>query len=173
MGAPPLGAIVGVAQNVLTLVFWAMIAADHAGHVSVIDDEYKATGFCRATDESHGFDSFQLCFVVDTLGCLVLLYLWQQRGAAGVVGPAASIFFHGVFHMSQYMAGWPMPPRVEMVVFPIFTLAFVGGFGVGTKVGSPIHTVVVASAIELFRRAYVSDPFAFAYANAWIYVSSR
>jgi hypothetical protein len=51
----------------------------------------------------------------------------------------------------------------------LFTLAFVGGFGVGSRVGNPLHTVLVAAAIELVRRAYVPTPFVFAYANAWIY----
>jgi hypothetical protein len=51
-----------------------------------------------------------------------------------------------------------------------FTLAFVGGFGVGTRVGTPLHTVLVTTAILLFWWAFVPTPFAFAYANTWIYV---
>ena len=93
---PLLGALVGVVQNLLTITFWAMIVADHAGHISVIDPEYKATGFCAATLETHAFDSYQLCLAVDMLGCLALLALWQSGKESGAtLGPAASIFFHG------------------------------------------------------------------------------
>ena len=48
-------------------------------------------------------------------------------------------------------------------------LAFVGGFGVGSRVGSKLHMVAISAAIELFRMAFVSDPFTFAYTNSWIY----
>jgi hypothetical protein len=123
MGGPgltSLGAVVAVVQLLLTLLFWAMIAADHAGHISALDDEYRATGFCRATHASQGFDSYQLSFAVDMLGCLVLVLLWWYRSIASTatLGPAASIFFHGVFHMSQFVFGWPLPPHVAMVVYP-------------------------------------------------------
>ena len=93
---PPLGALVGAVQNLLTIAFWALIAADHAGHISVIDPEYKETGFCAATLQTHAFDSYQLCLAVNMLGCLVLLALWWSGKESGdTVGPAASIFFHG------------------------------------------------------------------------------
>ena len=93
---PPLGALVSAAQHLLTIAFWAMIAADHAGHISVIDSEYKETGFCAATLETHAFDSYQLCLAVDMLGCLALLALWRSgKESTATVGPAASIFFHG------------------------------------------------------------------------------
>ena len=123
MGTPvalTLGAVVAAVQLLLTLLFWAMIVADHAGHVSVIDDEYRATGFCRATNVSQGFDSYQLSFAADMLGCLVLVGLWWQRGIASTatLGPAASIFFHGVFHLSQYVFGWPLQPHVAVIVYP-------------------------------------------------------
>jgi hypothetical protein len=125
MGAPPLtlGVVAAVGQLLLTLVFWAMLAADHSGHVSILDDEYRANGFCRATEASHGFDSYQLCFAVDMLGCLALVALWRQRGSRGsaTLGPAASIFFHGIFHMSQYAFGWPLPSNVAMAVYPCVT----------------------------------------------------
>lgn len=115
-----LGAVVAVVQLLLTLLFWAMLAMDHAGHVTIIDDEYRATGFCRATKASQGFDSYQLSFAVDMLGCLVLVLLWWHRSIASTatLGPAASIFLHGVFHMSQYVFGWPLPPHVAIVVYP-------------------------------------------------------
>jgi len=167
---PPLGALVGALQNLLTIAFWALIAADHAGHISVIDPEYKETGFCAATLETHAFDSYQLCLVVDMLGCLALLALWRSgKETKATVGPAASIFFHGIFHGSQWFFGWPFPPLVELVVYPLFTLSFVGGFGVGFKVGTKLHLLAIATAIELFRMTFVADPFAFAYANTWIY----
>ena len=51
-----------------------------------------------------------------------------------------------------------------------FTLAFVGGFGVGTRVGIPLHPVLVTTASLLFWWPFVPTPFAFAYANTWIYV---
>ena len=93
---PPLGALVGAVQNLLTIAFWALIAADHAGHISVIDPEYKETGFCAATLETHAFDSYQLCLAVDMLGCLAMLALWRSgKETKATVGPAASIFFHG------------------------------------------------------------------------------
>ena len=168
--APPLGAVIGVVQNLLTLAFWGMIAADHAGHFTLIDAEYKATGFCRASAHSHGFDSYQLCFVVDTLGCVLLLALWWRgKHGSATVGPAASIFMHGAFHMAQFLYGWPLPLHVQRLVYPAFTLAFVGGFGVGSKVGTKLHLVLIAAAIELFRMAFVSNPFAFAYVNTWVY----
>ena len=122
MGGPlaSLGATVAVTQLLLTLLFWAVIAAEHAGYISVIDDEYRATGFCRATNASHGFDSYQVSFVVDMLGCVVLVALWWQRGivTTATLGPATSIFFHGVFHISQYVFGWPLPPHVAIIVYP-------------------------------------------------------
>ena len=74
-----------------------------------------------------------------------------------------------VFHGSQWFFGWPFPPLVELVVYPLFTLSFVGGFGVGFKVGTKLHLLAIATAIELFRMTFVADPFAFAYANTWIY----
>jgi|EP01047_Picozoa_sp_COSAG01_P057272 hypothetical protein len=166
-----LGAVVAVTQLVMTFVFWGLIAADHAGHFSLITDEYRETGFCRANSFSDGFDSYQLCFVVDMLGCLALTALWWggQKKGINTVGPAASIFMHGIFHMAQFLFGWPLPVHVERVVSPLFVLSFVGGFGVGSKVGTTVHLVVIAAAIELFRVTFVSPPFAFAYANSWIY----
>ena len=170
--AAKLGAAVGVGQNLLTLAFWGMLAADHAGHVSLIDEEYKATGFCRASVPTHGFDSYQACFVVDMLGCVVLLGLcWGgNKHSSATVGPAASIFMHGIFHLSQFLFGWPMPMQIGRILYPLFTLAFVGGFGVGFKAGNIVHLLVISSAIELFRVNFVSDPFVFAYTNTWIYV---
>ena len=74
-----------------------------------------------------------------------------------------------VFHGSQWFFGWPFPPLVGLVVWPLFTLSFVGGVGVGFKVGTKVHLLAIATAIELFRMTFVADPFAFAYANTWIY----
>ena len=74
-----------------------------------------------------------------------------------------------MFHGSQWFFGWPFPPHVGYVVYPLFTLSFVGGFGVGFKVGTKLHMLAIATAIELFRMAFVPAPFAFAYANTWIY----
>ena len=37
------------------------------------------------------------------------------------------------------------------------------------KVGTKLHLLAIATAIELFRMTFVTDPFAFAYANTWIY----
>lgn len=158
--------LIGLLQNVLTIAFWTLVVADHKGYVSVIDPEYKEAGFCVAEHQSNGFNSYQLCFFIDTAACLCLLFF---KDASYALGPVCTIFFHGAFHMAQYVFGWPLPPTVGLVAYPVFTLAMVAGFGVGTKVGSKLTCVVVVLAIELFRRAFVPLAFDFAYANTWIY----
>ena len=65
--------IVGLSSFLLSVVFSALVAADHAGYVSVLDAEYRRDGFCVAEHETHGFNSFQMCFIVDTLACALLL----------------------------------------------------------------------------------------------------
>lgn len=62
-----------------------------------------------------------------------------------------------------------MPPMIDSVVHIAFTLAFVGGFGIGVTVGNKLHLAAATVAIEMFRRYFVPLPFEFAYANFWIY----
>ena len=72
--------------------------------------------------------------------------------------------------MSQFAFGWPLPPHIGQFVYPIFALGFVGGIGVGFRIGSKLHMFALAAAIEGFRMAFVPTAFDFAYANAWIFV---
>mmetsp|Transcript_35351 Transcript_35351/g.92458 ORF Transcript_35351/g.92458 Transcript_35351/m.92458 type:complete len:268 (+) Transcript_35351:133-936(+) len=170
--APPLpaSAVLGIIDNVLALLFYAMLLADHGGYISVLDPEYRKTGFCTATTDTHSFDSMELCFYIDTAAtALILGKVALGANVKNAYGVCAALFVHGAFHLSQTWYGWPYPPVVDDVVHILFAMAFVGGFGIGRSVGNLFHFVAVVVAIELFRRAFVTLPFEFAYANAWIY----
>lgn len=172
MARPPpgLNELLGLASPVLALLFWALIAAHHSGQLSgVIDQEYLTTGFCIAEVSTHGFDSYQLCFMIDTLTCLIAL---SMKHGKQHLGHTVTIFAHGCFHMLQYIYGWPLPGRIESVANIGFTIAFLGGFGIGSKVGSWILLPVMTAILDLFRRHYVPTPLTFAYVNAWIYVTA-
>ena len=47
--------------------------------------------------------------------------------------------------------------------------AFLGGMGIGFKVGNLMHLAVATIALELFRFYLVPDSMAFAYTNVWTY----
>ena len=164
---PPSPGIMGLAILLGPFVFWGLVATDHAGVVSLLDDEYKTLGFCSASRPSHQFNSYLLCFLVDTFACIILLS--KGKRGCNTVGNAVSIFVHGAFHMAQFLVGWPLPPQVGLVVYPAFALGFVGGIGVGFRVGTKLHMIALAVAVEIFRMAFVPTAFDFAYAHAWIF----
>jgi hypothetical protein len=166
---PGMFEFVGMGQLLLVLLFWLLLKLDHDGIVSIVDPEYKENGFCVSERPAQSANSFLLCFICDTLLCLLAL---SFKGAERHYGHILTVFAHGVAHLSQYLYGWPLPDEnrwVFNVVYPLFAVAFVGGFGVGFKVGTKLHLALVSCALEVYRRAFVSDAFVFAYTNAWIY----
>jgi len=49
--------------------FFAMMT-DTKGKTKIFSEFYSQEGFCRSTEEEEGFDSFKLCFIVDTFYCI-------------------------------------------------------------------------------------------------------
>lgn len=162
-----LAEVLGASQNLMTLVFWALIGADHRDYISLVDPEYKQNGFCVATHATQGFNSFQLSFFIDTVACLAMLA--TKNGRDKFFGFVCTVLVHGLFHLVQYIFGWPFPPEIEGIANIVFIAVNVGGFGIGSRVGTMFHWVAVTAAIEIFRRAFVPDVFLFAYTNTYIY----
>jgi len=167
--------LVGLTQNVLTLAFWALVGADHAGYVAVIDEEYKEFGFCVAeTTFQSGFgNSFELCFIIDLLAFLLILCRSRTREH---VGYGSTVFVHGGFHFLQFLYGYkPLetwPPFLSLVTYTLFTVVYLGGFGVGFKVGS-MRTLALATAIIVgAAHTCIPDAFGFAFTNTWIYTTA-
>lgn len=155
-------------QNVLTLIFWLLIGIDRAGIISVLDAEYRANGFCVADHETDGFNSYQMSFFIDAIVCAILL---SMRKARQYHGYTASVFFHGCFHLAQYVFGWPLPAALHILAYTIFTLAFLGAFGIGSKAGSKATLAVTTSIIVVVECLLIPTSMAFAYTNAWIYMT--
>jgi hypothetical protein len=45
-----------------------------------------------------------MCFILDTVAAASMLGLYAtNKGGPRTLGSAASVFFHGVFHYSQYL----------------------------------------------------------------------
>ena len=57
---------------ILVLLFLGILVADHRGMLSVVDQEYKESGFCVSERPTQPVNSFLLCFLVDTLLCIPL-----------------------------------------------------------------------------------------------------
>jgi len=153
----------------LTLVFWLLIGMDKAGFIAVLDAEYRANGFCVADHETHGFNSYQMCFFIDTAACAILLSMEKAREYHGYT---ASVFVHGCFHFAQYIYGWPMPEMIHIIAYTLFTLAFLGGFGIGSKAGSKTTLAVTTLIVVLVERFLIPTSMSFAYTNAWIYATA-
>lgn len=154
----------------LSVAFSALVAADHAGYVSVLDAEYRRDGFCVAEHEAHGFNSFKMCFIVDTLACALLLSMKQARGP--FIVHIASIFFHGGYHFLQYLFGLPLPLTLHLAAYTIFTLAYMFEFGIGVKVGSKGTLALVTLAIVGVDYHFVPHALSFAYTNGWIFATA-
>lgn len=162
--------IVGLTAFLLSIAFSALVVADHAGYVSVLDAEYRRDGFCVADHATHGFNSFQMCFIVDTLACVILLSMKRARGP--FIVHTATIFFHGAYHFLQYLFGLPLPRTLHLAAYTIFTLAYMFEFGIGVKVGSKGTLALVTLAIVCVDYYLVPHPMSFAYTNGWIFATA-
>lgn len=150
----------------LTLVFAGLVGADHAGFISVLDAEYRRNGFCVAEHSSYGFNSYQMSFIVDTTVCAILL---PMKRARPYVLNVASLFFHGLFHLLQYLYGWPQLPVVlHIPAYTLFTLGFMSAAGVGFRVGSKSSLALGSLALVATEYFLVPNVMKFAFANVWI-----
>jgi len=80
---------------------------------------YKRYGFCISTKEDQGFNSFELCFIVDLCGAALIFLAVKTFGKVGLEGglsePVAAriikdlpaIVAHGCVHYFQYYNRWP------------------------------------------------------------------
>jgi len=159
--------VLGMTSWLLTGAFILLLVASEHGLVSVVDPEYMEHGFCVATHETHRFDSYQMCFILDALACAIILCL---KGGCKFKAEIMSIFVHGCFHGYQYIRGWPFEYDIFGAgMYIVFTVAFLMSFGVGTKVGSKMHLISVTVVLEAIRCLIVPKLYTFAYVNFWIY----
>lgn len=124
------------------------------------------------TEETDGaIHSYKLCFYVDTaIAAFLLLMAASGRKSANTYGAAISVFSHGVFHMSQYVFGWPpLPSHIDVIIGPFFTLCMLLGFGYGNTVGNTTILIAMVAVLEAVRMMFVPIHYTFAYINGWIY----
>jgi len=77
---------------------------------NIFPEVYQAAGFCRATDQSHGFDSFMLCFYIDTfftVALFIFLMLFPETDklvsdSPEILKGLPGMFFHGLVHYLEY-----------------------------------------------------------------------
>ena len=139
-GGPSAWGLLALAGNALTYVFFVLVWADVKGSLHWLDPEYRDNGFCVAEIESEGFNSYLACFILDTAVCVAALAMRPKEKR--LFGSVLSVFVHGAFHLAQYLTGWPLPEPVAAFMYPVFILAFVGGFGVGWRAGRWFHVGV-------------------------------
>eukprot|EP00035_Acanthoeca_spectabilis_P016790 m.349698 g.349698 ORF g.349698 m.349698 type:complete len:254 (+) comp16577_c0_seq5:252-1013(+) len=169
--APGLGEFLGMFNNIATVAFFVMLWADRQGHIDVVDVEYKKTSFCVTEETDGAIHSYKLCFYVDTaIAAFLLLMAASGRKSANIYGAAISVFSHGVFHMSQYVFGWPpLPSHIDVIIGPFFTLCMLLGFGYGNTVGNTAILIAMVAVLEAVRMMFVPIHYTFAYINGWIY----
>lgn len=80
-----------------------------------------------------------------------------------------SVFVHGVYHLVQFVAGWPLPRKVELPIGVIFVATQLFSMGIGSVVGGTAHLAAATAAVILVSLAFVDHTTSFAYGNAWIF----
>jgi len=162
--------------------FGAMLT-DINGATNIFSEFYSKQGFCRSTEESHGFDSFKICAIIDTAYCIfAAIFLWTfphtdrlKENSNEIWKGIPGVFFHGMAHFNQYYTQSNDDvslPRIYLYLslvqhakrfFPLllmwfFLIKFVLSSNKGAAIGTPF--------IIFVHYCFVPQRIAFAYVNA-------
>ena len=154
----------GLGHTALAWGFFLLVVAERAGLASLLDKEYNERGFCVTPSP----DSFVTSFAVDTAATAFLL-LCTTAGRREMKMTTMSVFVHGVYHLVQFVAGWPLPRKVELPIGVIFVATQLFSMGIGSVVGGTAHLAAATAAVILVSLAFVDHTTSFAYGNAWIF----
>lgn len=161
----------------------AAMIADANGKTQIFSDFYNSTGFCRAHESDQGFDSFKLCFIVDTLYCIfAFLFLRAYPHTDKVKADARElwygipgVFFHGMAHLGQYYWYAPgenlvgtrfsvtegIPQHLKKVLAILFLWAFLSR----SVLGNFQRSILSAPVLTMFHYFVIPQKFLFSYVN--------
>lgn len=93
---------VKLAMLIPVLALWPALMMDDI--LVNIDPSFKQDGFCYARAENQGFDSFEVCFYIDTAFAILLYYFSQKFPDQSdlFMKQIIPIFMHGAAHYMIY-----------------------------------------------------------------------
>jgi len=105
-----IGDILHILGIIIVCAQFFVMLTDINGSTHIFSEFYNKQGFCRSTEESHGFDSFQICAIIDTCYCIfAAVFLWTfpytdrlKPDSNEIWKGIPGVFFHGMAHFGQY-----------------------------------------------------------------------
>jgi len=157
---------------------------NNEGSILTLDQEYLEHGFCLASQETHGFSTHVLCFIIDTLYSIGALLFLTKYPKADAVNPGKNdmmqtvplTFVHGFLHLLGYI--YPQDdPQLSFVVddgILVFSFTAIATFLFLYSIAHMAHSskllaLISASITAIIVNCLVPKKLAFVAINAFLY----